>query len=150
MQVRCGSEWLSMATSSIRRRARNRGYFHRAIFASIGVISKFSEAVEAARGARPARRGELDTSSLHDGPEVQLSVRVRAGLRAAVASTANAQGTTVTAFVEQVLQRAVIEANDSFAGLSADLAANMRAELHAVLKDGAYREAASEVDREEA
>jgi hypothetical protein len=81
---------------------------------------------------------------------VQLSVRVKAGLRAAAASTASAQDITVTVFVEQALQRAVIEANDSFAGLSADLTANMRAELHAVFEDGAYREAASEVDREEA
>lgn len=67
-----------------------------------------------------------------------------------VAATANAQGLTVTAFVERALQRAVVEANDSFAGLAATLAGNVRAELHAAIRAGAYREAASEVDRGEA
>jgi hypothetical protein len=82
--------------------------------------------------------------------EVQLSVRVPEGLRSGVASTANAQGLTVTAFVERALRRAVAEANDSFVGLAADLASNIRAELRSAIEDGAYREAASEVEREEA
>jgi hypothetical protein len=113
-------------------------------------VSRFAEAIEAARLGTSVQEGPRDTSSLHDGPEVQLSVRVPKGLRSSVASTANAQGLTVTAFVERALQRAVAEANDSFAGLAADLARNIRAELRSAIEDGAYREAASEVEREEA
>jgi len=113
-------------------------------------MSRFADAIEAARRATSAQEGPLDKPSLHVGPEVQLSVRVPEGLRSNVASTANAQGLTVTAFVERALQRAVAEANDSFVGLAADLASNVRAELHSAIEDGAYREAASEVEREEA
>lgn len=113
-------------------------------------MSRFADAVEAARRGTPAQERPLDTSALYDGSEVQLSVRIAEGLRSAVASTANAGGLTVTAFVERALQRAVIEANDSFAGLAATLAGNVRAELHSAIKDGAYREAVSEVEREEA
>ena len=114
------------------------------------LMSRFSDAVEEARRASPAHKGGVDTSTLHDGPQVQLSVRVNEGLRAAVAATASAGSMTVTAFVERALQRAVEEANDSFAGLSAALTRNMRAELHSAITDGSYREAANEVDREEA
>jgi hypothetical protein len=113
-------------------------------------MSKFAEAIEAARRVTSAQEGPLHTPSLHDGPQVQLSVRVPEGLRSSVASTANAQGLTVTAFVERALQRAVAEANDSFVGVAADLARNIRAELRSAMEDGAYREAASEVGREEA
>lgn len=116
----------------------------------MAVMSRFADAVEAARRGAPVEQVLLDTSTLHDGPEVQLSVRVAEGLRSAVAATANAQGLTVTAFVERALERAVVEANDSFAGLAATLARELRAELHAAVKGGQYREAASEVDREEA
>ena len=98
----------------------------------------------------PGQRPSLDTSSLHDGPEVQLSVRVPEGLRTAVASTAAARAMTVAGFVERALQRAVIESNDSFAGLAADLARNVRAEMHSMIGDNTYREAAAEVEREEA
>ncbi len=118
--------------------------------ASISSMSKFADAIEAARRGTPAQEGPLDTSALHDGPEVQLSVRVAEGLRSAVASTANAQGLTVTAFVERALRRAVVESNDSFVGLAADLERNVRAELRSAIEDGAYREAVAEVDREEA
>lgn len=116
----------------------------------MGGMSKFTNAIEAARRGVPAQESPLDTSALHVGPEVQLSVRVAEGLRAAVTSTANAQGLTVTAFVERALHRAVVDSNDSFAGLAADLARNVRAELRSAVEDGAYREAAAEVEREEA
>jgi hypothetical protein len=112
-------------------------------------MSRFADAIEEAREATPAQDGPLNTSALHDGPEVQLSVRVAQGLRSAVASTASAQGLTVTAFVEQALHRAVVESNDSFAGLAAELARNVRAELRSAIDDGTYREAAAEVEREE-
>lgn len=113
-------------------------------------MSRFGEAIEAARRGTSVQEGRPDMPALQDGPAVQLSVRVPEGLRSSVASTANAQGLTVTAFVERALQRAVAEANDSFAGLAADLARNVRAELRSAVEDGAYREAASEVEREEA
>ena len=53
--------------------------------------------VEAARRVAPVPEHPLDTSSLDDGPEIQLSVRVPEGLRSAFASTAAAQEMT-TAF----------------------------------------------------
>lgn len=114
------------------------------------VVSRFSDAIEAARGNAATRRPSLDTSSLNGGPEVQLSVRVPEGLRSAVASTAGFQALTVTAFVARALERAVIEFNDSFAGLAADLASNVRAEIRSTVEDNTYRSAATEVDREEA
>jgi hypothetical protein len=113
-------------------------------------VSKFADAIETARRGAPARAIAPDMSALHDGPEVQLSVRVAEGLRSAVASTANAQGLTMTAFVERALHRAVVESSDSFAGLAAHLARNVRAELRSAVEDGAYREAAAAVEREEA
>jgi len=113
-------------------------------------VSRFGDAIEAARQAKPAKEGPPAVLASYDGPEVQLSVRVAEGLRSAVASTAKAQGLTVTAFVERALHRAVVESNDSFAGLAADLARNVRAELGSALEDGAYREAAAEVERQEA
>ena len=113
-------------------------------------MSKFGDAIEAARHATPAKEGPPAVLTSYDGPEVQLSVRVAEGLRSAVASTANAQGLTVTAFVERALHRAVVESNDSFLGLAADLARNVRAELRSAIADGAYREAAAAVERQEA
>ncbi|MDE3204890.1 MAG: hypothetical protein KGQ66_11830 [Acidobacteriota bacterium] len=113
-------------------------------------MSRFATAIETARQGTTIPSGPQGTSTLHDGPEVQLSVRVAEGLRSAVASTASAQGLTVTAFVEQALQRAVAEASDSFVGLAADLARNVRAELRAAIEAGDYREAAAAVEREEA
>lgn len=113
-------------------------------------MSRFADAIDAARRGTPAQQGALGTPGLHDGPDVQLSVRLAEGLRSAVATAARAQGLTVTAFVERALGRAVVESNDSFAGLAADLARNVRAELRSAIEDGAYREAAAEVEREEA
>jgi len=57
---------------------------------------------------------------------------------------------TVTAFVDRALHDAVIEANDSFAGLAADLARNVRLEIRSVIDDGTYRQVSAEVEREEA
>src|SRR5271169_600584 len=116
----------------------------------MGSVSRFADAIEVARRGNPAQEGPPAMSALYDGPEVQLSVRVAEGLRSAVASTASAQGLTVTAFVERALHRAVVESNDSFAGVAADLARNVRAQLRSAIDDGAYREAAAEVEREEA
>jgi hypothetical protein len=113
-------------------------------------MSKFAGAIEAARAGATSAQRTPDTSSLHDGPEVQLSVRVPEGLRSAVTATAVAQEITVTAFVHQVLLQAVIEASDSFAGLAADLSRNIRAELRSTIEDGTYREASADVEREEA
>lgn len=56
----------------------------------------------------------------------------------------------MTAFVDRALRKAVIEANDSFAGLAADLARNVRFEIRSAIEDGSYREASAEVEREEA
>lgn len=56
----------------------------------------------------------------------------------------------MAAFVERALRRAVVEANDSFSGLAADIERNVRAALRSAVEDGAYREAAAEVEREEA
>jgi hypothetical protein len=113
-------------------------------------MSRFTDAIDEARRGTPAQDGPLHTSPLRGGPQVQLSVRVAEGLRSAVASTASAQGLTVTAFVERALHRAVVESNDSFAGLATHLARNVRAELRSAIDDGAYRQAAAEVEREEA
>lgn len=113
-------------------------------------MTRFAAAIEAARRAEPIGGHRPDTSTLDSGPEVQVSVRVPESLRSAVASTATAQGMTVTAFVERALHRAVIEANDSFAGLAADLGRRVRAEIRSAIESGTYREASAEVEREEA
>ncbi|HWE70964.1 MAG TPA: hypothetical protein VG205_11400 [Acidimicrobiales bacterium] len=55
----------------------------------------------------------------------------------------------MTAFVDRALRQAVVEANDSFAGLAADLARNVRFEIRSAIGDGSYREASAEVEREE-
>jgi hypothetical protein len=112
-------------------------------------MSRFTDAIEVARRGAPFPP-VTGTSSLDDGPEVQLSVRIPKGLRSGVASTAAAQRLTVTAFVDRALRQAVIEANDSFAGLAADLARNVRFEIRSAIEDGSYREAAAAVEREEA
>jgi len=112
-------------------------------------MSRFEEAIERARRGAP-NQPRFATPSLDDGPEVQLSVRLPKGLRSAVSATAAERGMTVTAFVDRALHQAVIEANDSFAGLAADLARNVRSEIRSAIDDGTYREAAAEVDRDEA
>ncbi len=113
-------------------------------------MSRFAAAIEAARRGASTRDHPVDTSSLDDGPEVQLSVRVPEGLRSAVSSTAANQRITVTAFVDRALHRAVVEANDSFAGFASELSRHVRAEIRSTVEDGTYREASAEVEREEA
>lgn len=112
-------------------------------------MSRFEGAIEQARRRAPIQTPS-GTPSLDNGPEVQLSVRLPKGLRSAVTSTAANRGMTVTAFVDRALRQAVIEANDSFAGLAADLARGIRSEIRSAIDDGTYREASAEVEREEA
>ena len=71
---------------------------------------------------------------------VQLSVRLPAEVREAVAEAAHHQGVSVTAFVVAALDDAVRRARDPFAGLAADLAADLRAELTVLVESGAYAE----------
>lgn len=71
---------------------------------------------------------------------VQLSVRLPAEVRDAVAEAARHQGMSVTAFVVAALDDAVRRARDPFAGLAADLAADLRAELTVLVESGAYAE----------
>ena len=113
-------------------------------------VSKFAEEIDLARRSGRTQEGQRETPTLRDDTQVQLSVRVPESLRLSVTSTAKAQGLTVAAFVEQALQRAVTEANESFAGLAADLARNIRYELRSAIQDGAYREVAADVERQEA
>ncbi len=87
---------------------------------------------------------------IDDGPAVQLSVRIPEGLRSAVAATAAAKNQTVTAFVDLALRRAVSVANDTFAGMAADMLDNLRRELAEAVANGEYAEAAQAVDRAEA
>jgi hypothetical protein len=114
----------------------------------MAIVSRFADAIDAARSAAPTADYPEPAAAFDYGPEVQLSVRVPEGLRSAVASTAAAQKMTVTAFVDRALRSAVTEANDSFAGLAADLARNVRAELRAAIDDGTYREASAAVEQE--
>jgi hypothetical protein len=113
-------------------------------------VSKFAEEIAVARRSATTQEGPRETPALRDDRQVQLSVRVPERLRSSVTSTAKAQGLNVTTFVEQALQRAVTEANESFAGLAAELARNIRSELRSAVEDGAYREAAADVERQEA
>ena len=83
------------------------------------------------------------------GEEVQLSIRLPVGLRAAIAETAARRHQSVTAFVTEILERAVREEADPFAGLAAELAVHTRALLAEAVEAGAYAEAAAEVDAAE-
>jgi hypothetical protein len=88
-------------------------------------------------------RGSTDPGQeLEDtgGALVQLSVRLSPDLRRAVAEVAAARGRSVTAFVIEVLDEAVRVHRDPFAGLAADMVANLRAELGRALESGAYTE----------
>lgn len=85
-----------------------------------------------------------------DGPPVQLSVRMPAGLRQAAVAVAQRHGETLAAFVTELVERAVRADRDPLAGLAADMASATRAELAAALADGSYASAAAEVDAAEA
>jgi len=84
-----------------------------------------------------------------DGEPVQLSVRISPRLRHEIAQAAKRRGQTVQAFVSESLEEAVRIAMDPVAGLAADLAANIRAELGKAVESGEYAAAAAEVDRRE-
>ncbi|MGH9095351.1 MAG: hypothetical protein ACRDXE_09350 [Acidimicrobiales bacterium] len=84
-----------------------------------------------------------------DGPEVQLSVRLPAGLRAAVTEAASRRGQTLTAFVSEILRHAVVADADPFLGMATDLADQIRAALGAAVADGDYATVAAEVDSAE-
>ncbi len=101
-------------------------------------------------------RATLDLPPAHepyDGPDdgepVQLSVRISPRLRHEIAQAAKRRGRTVQAFVSESLDEAVRIAMDPVAGLAADLAANIRAELGKAVESGEYAAAAAEVDRRE-
>ena len=47
----------------------------------MGAVSRFTEAIEAARRGNPAREAPPTVPVHYDGPDVQLSVRVAEGLR---------------------------------------------------------------------
>lgn len=83
------------------------------------------------------------------GQEVQLSVRLPEGLRSSVAAVAARRRQSVSAFVKSLLEQAVVEASDPFAGLGADLAANSRALLAEAVESGRYGRAAKAIDRVE-
>jgi small-conductance mechanosensitive channel len=100
--------------------------------------------------ARSRVRSELaPIRSELTGEEVQLSVRLPAGLRAAVAEVAARRKQSVTAFVTETLERAVQEAADPFAALAAELARQTRAVLAEAVDSRAYAEAAGQVDAAE-
>jgi hypothetical protein len=97
-----------------------------------------------ARGLSAVRVGVLP-----GGEEVQLSVRLPASLRTSVAAVAAQRGQSVSGFVNELLERAVREESDPFAGLGADLAAHCRSVLAAAVESGAYRRAAEALDEDE-
>ena len=102
------------------------------------------------RQARARARTELVAPrSELGGDEVQMSVRLPAGLRAAVAEAAGRRQKSVTLFVIEILERAVREESDPFTGLAADLAGHTRALLAEAVGAGRYAEAAAEVDAAE-
>ncbi|MGH9065585.1 MAG: hypothetical protein ACRD0L_16750 [Acidimicrobiales bacterium] len=110
-------------------------------------MEDYERLIEVARrrlGARPvAPRRDLG------GAEVQLSVRVPAGLRAAVAEVAALSNRSVTTFVTDVLSSAVAIETDPFAGLAADMTAHTRAVLGEAVRSGDYAAAAASVEAAE-
>lgn len=100
--------------------------------------------------ARARVRSELaPIRSDFGGEQVQLSVRLPEGLRAAVAGTAARRGQSLTAFVTETLEGAVREASDPFAGLAAELARRTRLAIAEAVESGAYAEAAAAIDAAE-
>ena len=93
-----------------------------------------------------ARNDLVPLRSELGGDQVQLSVRLPEGLRAAVAVVAARRDQSLTAFLIETLERAVLEEADPFTGLAADLARQARAVLAEAVESGAYAEAAAEVD----
>ncbi|MCA1841852.1 MAG: hypothetical protein LC792_01425 [Actinobacteria bacterium] len=110
-------------------------------------MTSYEELIEKARSrARtelPPFRSELG------GEQVQLSVRLPEGLRAAVADAAGRRHQSLTAFVIETLERVVREESDPFAGLAAELARQARLVLGEGVDSGAYAAAAAEIDAAE-
>ncbi|MGH9067050.1 MAG: hypothetical protein ACRD0J_06130 [Acidimicrobiales bacterium] len=102
-------------------------------------------------GSARRRLGARGPAPEHDlgGEEVQLSVRLPAGLRTAVADVASGRGQSVTAFVIDTLRQAVTLETDPFAGLASDMATHAREVLAEAVRSGDYAAAAAEVDAAE-
>jgi hypothetical protein len=113
----------------------------------MGLVERYDELVEKARALVRAELGPLRSEL--GGEQVQLSVRLPEGLRAAVADAAARRHQSLTAFVTETLERAVREASDPFAGLAAELARQARSVLADAVDSGAYAEAAAEIDAAE-
>jgi hypothetical protein len=111
------------------------------------LVTSYEELIEKARSR--ARTELAPFRSELGGEQVQLSVRLPEGLRAAVADVAARRRQSLTAFVIETLERAVHEEADPFAGLATELARQARLVLAEAVDSGAYAEAAAEIDAAE-
>jgi hypothetical protein len=110
-------------------------------------VESYADLVEKARSRA---RTELAPHRIElGGEQVQLSVRLPEGLRAAVAAVAARRHQSLTAFVIETFERAVREASDPFAGLAVELARQARVALAEAVDSGAYAEAAAAIDAAE-
>jgi hypothetical protein len=107
-------------------------------------VQSYDDLIERARDR--ARTELAPFRSELGGEQVQLSVRLPEGLRAAVADAAARRHQSLTAFVIETLERAVREESDPIAGLAAELARQTRVLLAEAVDSGAYAEAAAQVD----
>jgi len=110
-------------------------------------VERYEDLVEKARSRVRAELGPLRSEL--GGEQVQLSVRLPEGLRAAVAESAARRHQSLTAFVIETLERAVREEADPFTRLAAELARQAREVLAEAVDSGAYAEAAAEIDASE-
>lgn len=85
-----------------------------------------------------------------DGEDVQMSVRLPVGLRDAVNDLARRRGQTLSAFVTELLVKAVGSDRDPFVALASDLAKHTRGALATAVEVGDYAGAADEVDAQDA
>lgn len=115
--------------------------------ASVGGMSDYESLIQTARQRLGTSPPSVDRQL--DGEEVQLSIRLPAGLRAAVAEVATDRRQSVTAFVTETLRDVVIAATDPFAGLAADMTAHARTALGDAVRSGDYAAAATAVDAAE-
>jgi hypothetical protein len=110
-------------------------------------VEYYDDLVRRARARARAELAPLRTEL--GGDEVQMSVRLPVGLRTAISDAAARNQKSVTGFVIEILERAVTEESDPFAGLAADLAGHTRALLAEAVEAGDYADAAAEVDAAE-
>jgi len=113
-------------------------------------VETYDDLIATARARQGARIDERAAFDLTAGPEVQLSVRLPAGLRIGVAAAARQREQTVTAFVAAALTHAVDAQLDPLVGLGDVLVDEVRRGIAAALADGSYAAAAAAVDRAEA